>query len=71
MKMNHHRTDATHNWICIHNKGNDKYIYKLKCLILKEVSCFRVKILVFGEKQDPFSNMQRVKYVRMSKIEKI
>lgn len=62
--------DATHELSCTHSfNGKSKTHYKMPCIILKEMSNNRYKILVFGERYwKNKGHISRVRYVDKSKV---
>lgn len=57
--------DATHRLICSHGFcRNSKINYCMDCIVLKEMSNNRVKILVFGERnRKGYDDKKRIRYV--------
>lgn len=64
--------DATHVLCCSHCIGTSCYDYTMPCIVLKKMSGYRLKVLVFGDrywKRDP--DRQRVRYVAAWRVRKV
>ena len=60
--------DATHLLCCTQGLGRSFYDYYMPCIILKETSGGRLKILVFGERARWKEDKKKIRYVEWGKV---
>jgi hypothetical protein len=64
--------DATHYLHCTHCIGRSTKHYKMRCVVLKEMTNDRLKLLVFGEMYwSGREHIQRVRYVDADRVTKM
>jgi len=63
------REDATHWLLCRHVMGISSVDYWMDCIVLKNITSTRLKILVFGERRrSACDHKKRIRYVQSWRV---